>query len=113
MNKANINGAALAEWIRLWGLDSDEDAWGICTGVHCDILHVQMKQGGETCRRRDWILRTVEPKMPQLHPAQNIEWSGNCKFKDFQMTRMRSSVIGKRLDDALSTFDAVYNTLQA
>ena len=39
------------------------------------------------------------PKYPSVHAAQNIQWSGSCKFKDLQITSMRSSVIGKRLDD--------------
>ena len=39
------------------------------------------------------------PKYPSVHATQNIQWSGSCKLKDFQMTSMRSSVIGKRLDE--------------
>ena len=48
-----------------------------------------------TLNSADW----GNPKYPRVHATQNIQWSGSCKSKDFQMTSIRSSVIGKWLDE--------------
>ena len=50
-----------------------------------------------TVNSADWR----NPKYPRVHAAQNMQWSSSCKSKDFQMTSMRSSVIGKRLDEGV------------
>ena len=40
-----------------------------------------------------------KPKYPKVHAAQNMNWSGVCISRDLQITNMRLSVIGKRLEE--------------
>ena len=40
-----------------------------------------------------------KPKYPREQAAQNMQWSGRWRSKDCQITSIRSSVIGSRLDE--------------
>ena len=98
--KANVDKGSFPKLISFRTLDLQMHAQGRRLATTAMSWTPKWHEG-EKLARLGTVNSEVQrkPKYPRKQAAQNMRWSGRRRFRDCQITNIKSSVIGKRDED--------------